>query len=54
MSSTLLFWRHGQTDYNAQFRLQGQVDIPLNDDGHAQARTAGPVLAQVKGTIGYR
>lgn len=48
MSATILFWRHGQTDYNAQGRLQGQVDIPMNETGHAQAAAAAPVLSQTK------
>lgn len=36
----LLLWRHGRTAYNAEARLQGQVDIPLDDIGRWQARTA--------------
>ncbi|WP_194947906.1 histidine phosphatase family protein [Actinomyces trachealis] len=42
----LVLWRHGQTEYNAQARVQGQVDIPLNETGWTQARQAALALAE--------
>ncbi|GAA4987385.1 histidine phosphatase family protein [Actinopolymorpha pittospori] len=30
--------RHGETDWNAEGRLQGREDVPLNERGRAQAR----------------
>lgn len=42
---TLLFIRHGQTDYNKQSRLQGALPVPLNDEGLAQARSLAMVFA---------
>jgi len=41
----LLLWRHARTAYNSQARLQGQVDIPLDEVGHWQARTSAARLA---------
>ena len=40
------FWylRHGETDWNAQGISQGNVDIPLNPTGVAQARAAAQKL----------
>jgi broad specificity phosphatase PhoE len=40
----LIFARHGETAYNAEGRLQGQLDIPLNARGRDQARAVGQTL----------
>jgi len=38
--------RHGLTDWNALGRIQGQSDIPLNDEGRMQAKMLGDRLLQ--------
>ena len=46
MLHPVAFWflRHGETDWNAQNLSQGNVDIPLNETGLAQARSASLLL----------
>lgn len=44
---TIYFVRHGETDWNAARRYQGQRDIPLNERGRAQARRNGGALASL-------
>lgn len=41
----LVLWRHGETEYNAGRRMQGQLDSLLTPLGVDQARRAAPVLA---------
>ncbi len=40
----LVFIRHGETDWNLACRLQGTVDIPLNERGRRQAAACGKRL----------
>ena len=42
----LLLVRHGETDWNAEGRIQGMLDVPLNALGMAQARIVGDALAR--------
>lgn len=43
--TTFALIRHGQTDWNAQMRIQGSTDIPLNSLGRGQATDAEAALS---------
>jgi broad specificity phosphatase PhoE len=45
VSRQLLLLRHGRTAHNAAGRFQGQVDVPLDEVGRAQAARVAPLIA---------
>jgi 2,3-bisphosphoglycerate-dependent phosphoglycerate mutase len=53
MITRLCIVRHGETAWNAEHRVQGQLDVPLNAIGHAQAMAASKVLSQEKFDVIY-
>src|SRR5215470_16081888 len=50
---TIYYIRHGETDCNAEGRLQGALDIPLNELGRRQAVSAGTILAGLLARDGH-
>jgi uncharacterized phosphatase len=45
-TTTIALIRHGETDWNAQMRIQGRTDIPLNDAGVLQAQLVSELLRE--------
>ncbi|EYR62429.1 phosphoglycerate mutase [Actinotalea ferrariae CF5-4] len=43
---TVVLWRHGRTAWNAEHRLQGATDIPLDDVGRWQVGQAAQGLSE--------
>lgn len=43
----LLLVRHGETNWNRDKRFQGQIDVPLNDQGRIQAEKAAAFLQEI-------
>jgi broad specificity phosphatase PhoE len=41
----IIFVRHGETDWNKQGLIQGSINTDLNENGHAQAKAVGQLLA---------
>lgn len=49
----LILVRHGETEWNATLRYQGHANIPLNEQGRAQARKAAARLARYSAAAIY-
>ena len=50
---TLHLFRHGQTNFNAEGRVQGQFDSVLTEDGIAQADAARSIVEALQPTAAY-
>jgi probable phosphoglycerate mutase len=45
----IYFIRHGETDWNVERRMQGQLEVPINANGRRQAARNGRILREVIG-----
>ena len=52
-ATDIYFVRHGQTDWNITWKLQGRADIPINAEGRRQAAALRARLAGVKLDAAY-
>ena len=48
-----LLVRHGETDWNRAGKFQGQIDVPLNDNGRNQASLAAEFLKTIEIDFGF-
>jgi phosphoserine phosphatase len=48
-----LLIRHGETDWNRAGKFQGQIDVPLNDNGRQQASLAAEFLKTIQLDFGF-
>lgn len=48
-----LLIRHGETDWNRAGKFQGQIDVPLNDNGRRQASLAAEFLKTIHIDFGF-
>ena len=51
-ASRLILIRHGESTWNRERRIQGQLDPPLSEQGHEQARRASQTAAPIASTLG--
>jgi len=52
-STRICLVRHGETSWNSERRIQGQIDIDLNATGEAQARALRSALAEFSFAAAY-
>ena len=53
MTAHIILIRHGETDWNAEGRIQGHLPIPLNARGAAQAEARALHHREVAGDANY-
>ena len=53
MITRICFARHGETDWNAERRMQGHIDIPLNSHGQVQAQRLAQSLQHAGHTFDH-
>jgi 2,3-bisphosphoglycerate-dependent phosphoglycerate mutase len=51
--SKLVLIRHGQSLWNLENRFTGWIDVPLTDQGRAEARRAGKLVADITFDVAY-
>ncbi len=47
-TTTIIFIRHGETEWNTEYRAQGSKNSPLTPKGIKQAEDTGRILEKIK------